>query len=160
MNDTRELVLTLESHIPIITIESHDEQRVRHLFAEVAVHLNKPVFSWSMTEGMTRMDHGDSFSAQSHTKDPEAMLGQIKASTTPGVYVLMDFHPFIDEPLHTRLLKEIALNYHTISHTVVLVSHQLSVPNELKRLTASYEVALPTLDQLDRIVRDAANDWA
>ncbi len=67
--------------------------------------------------------------SQKHTIEPDAMLGQIRGTNEPGIYALCDLHPYLDgEPKHVRLLKEIALHHERLHHTLVLISHQFSIP--------------------------------
>ena len=160
MDEVHELVVTIESHIPLVVIESHDEARIQQLFTHASVRLSKPVFSWSVTAGLLRLDGASTFATQTDSKAPEAMLDEIKATTSPGIYLLMDFHPYVQDPLHTRMIKELALNYTNRAHTLVFVSHQFSIPEELKRLSATFELSLPSLDKLDKIVREEANAWS
>ena len=53
------------------------------------------------------------------------VLRHIKAVDDAGVYILTDFHPYLGEPVHVRLLKDIAISYDDVRHTVVLVSHEV-----------------------------------
>lgn len=58
------------------------------------------------------------------------MLTQIKAAIKGGVYVLLDFHPFLDESVHVRLMKDISTNNQEVERTVALVSQALELPDE------------------------------
>jgi len=59
-----------------------------------------------------------------------------------------------------RYLKDIALDHERTRNTVVLVSHELSVPAELKRLAAKFDLRLPSDEELMALVRAQAKDWA
>jgi len=37
----------------------------------------------------------------------------------------VDFHPFLSNPLHVRLLKDIAMQHELVQKTIVLLSHDL-----------------------------------
>jgi SpoVK/Ycf46/Vps4 family AAA+-type ATPase len=41
---------------------------------------------------------------------------------------LLDFHPFLREPVHVRLVKEIAQGYRELPRTLAFVSHALELP--------------------------------
>lgn len=67
-----------------------------------------PAFQWSVAEGLRRIDV--ELERQRSLRVPEALLRYVKASThRAGLYVLTDFHPYLDQPLDARMLKEIAL---------------------------------------------------
>lgn len=60
----------------------------------------------------------------------------------------------------TRLLKDIALDFERLGNTLVLVSHALAVPAELGRHTATFNLRLPSDEELMALVRAQAQDWA
>jgi hypothetical protein len=57
--------------------------------------------------------------------EPAEVLRHIKAGGQPRIYVLVDFHPFLSNPLHVRLLKDIAMQHELVQKTIVLLSHDL-----------------------------------
>ncbi|HDN69020.1 MAG TPA: AAA family ATPase [Gammaproteobacteria bacterium] len=158
MDDTHDLELLLRSRIPLIIIETGDEKRVVSLFARLAISLAMPVMAWSATTGLQRIDY-DAV-PQRHAREPQQALGQIKATGTPGIYLLMDFHPYLEDAYNIRLLKEIALEYATLGHTLVLVSHALELPQELTGFSARFSLSLPDSKRLEAIIREEAGHWS
>jgi len=158
MNDLHDLELLLRSRVPLILIETRDEKRVAALFAELAISLAKPVMAWSATTGLQRIDY--EAAPQRHASEPQQALGQIKATGTPGIYLLMDFHPYLDDAYNVRLLKEIALEYAALGHTLVLVSHELDLPPELDGFSARFNLSLPDSERLEDIIQDEAGHWS
>ena len=98
--------------------------------------------------------------SQKFFSKPTDALGHIKSVQVPGVYILADFHPFIDDPMHIRLLKDIALSFTRLGHTLILISHALQIPVELQKLSAKLEISLPLRPELEKIVREEAHLWA
>ena len=158
MNDLHDLELLLRSRVPLILIETRDEKRIAGLFAELAVPLAIPVMAWSATTGLQRIDY--EAAPQRHASEPQQALGQIKATLTPGIYLLMDFHPYLDDAYNVRLLKEIALDYADLGHTLVLVSHELELPAELAGFSACFNLSLPDSERLEDIIQDEAGHWS
>jgi SpoVK/Ycf46/Vps4 family AAA+-type ATPase len=157
-NDIHDLELLLRSRIPLIVIQTRDERRVKRLFAGLAKRLAIPVMAWSATSGLQRIDYAAAH--QKHASEPRQALGQIKATSAPAIYLLLDFHPYLDDPYNIRLLKEIAQDYHTLEHTLVLVSHALDMPPELGGFTAEFSLSLPDTTRLEAIVREEAGYWS
>lgn len=95
----RELEALLKSRVPLIVIETRDEPRALALLASLAPKLasaaHTPVFQWTVTEGLRRLDV-DLGGAQQHNAEPAAVLKSMRATPTAGVYVLLDFHPVRD----------------------------------------------------------------
>ncbi|MEE2000494.1 AAA family ATPase [Alkalimonas sp. MEB108] len=154
MHEFDDLKILLQARSPLIVIESYEELRALQLIRRLAVNLFRPLFQWSCTEGLRRLDVPSD--AQTFNTEPQQVLAQIKGTKNPGIYVLCDFHPFLTEPRHIRFLKEIALLHDTVGHTVVLLSHSLSIPAELARLCYRFELHLPSDQQVRQLVLEAA----
>jgi SpoVK/Ycf46/Vps4 family AAA+-type ATPase len=61
--------------------------------------------------------------------------------------------------MHVRLLKDIALNYSKRRNTVILVSHELNLPGELRPFSGFFRLPLPTIDELRAIIYNVASEW-
>lgn len=160
MPDLRDLEIIIHSKVPLVVIETYEEPRALELIARAGIKQNMPVFIWSITEGLKRVDL-EHVVAERLTNEPDATLAHIKATGRPGLYVLCDFHPFLqDNPKNVRLLKEIAMRYEQLQHTVILLSHALSIPPEIKRYCAQMELSLPSDEELLSMIRDEASLWS
>ncbi|NVK43372.1 MAG: AAA family ATPase [Oceanospirillaceae bacterium] len=153
-SQTQDIAALLRARIPLIAISSHDEQRVESLLCDQVRHCGRPLFKWSLTEGLARLDRP--MPPQRMLAKPGDALGHIRSVDVPGVYLLADLHPFLDDPLHIRLLKDIVLDD---CHTLVLVSHEVRIPAELEKHSARLQMALPDETELKEIVRDEARVW-
>lgn len=158
MHNSHDLELILKSHIPIVVIETHEERRALAILSPLSISLNKPLFRWTVTEGLQRLDI--ELEPQRMNSRPEDVLRHIKSSRQSGIYVLADFHPYLVEPVHVRLLKDIALEHGETGTTVILMSHALEMPSELRKYSAGFDLALPSPQDLEQLVRDTANEWA
>lgn len=159
MQDVKDLALIIESKIPLIALETHDEPTALQLLTRVAMQHKLGYFCWSITEGLNRLGFGGDF-ADTATAPTEA-LKQIKKQTSPALFALCDFHPFLaNQPEHVRLLKDIAMAHERLGHVIVLVSHEIELPSELRRYSAKFSLSLPNDTQLLAIVREEANAWA
>jgi SpoVK/Ycf46/Vps4 family AAA+-type ATPase len=161
--DTRtELATLLRSRIPLVLIETRDEPRALALLSGLAVKLQEkshtPVFQWTVTDGLRRIDL-DLGGAQKHNSDPAEVLKSIRATDKAGIYVLLDFHPFLNDPIHVRLLKDICQGYEKTPRTLVLISHELSLPRELEHLVARFQLAFPDRAERQNIVEKVATEW-
>jgi len=157
-NDLRMLI---ESSIPLISIETHEEKRATVILKNATKPLKKWLFSWSITQGLKRLDLSTSLDPLPHTDSPEAVLKHISKADKPCVFILYDFHPWLDDdPQIIRQLREIALGYHKFGHTIILISHTLKMPAELKSITAVFEMQLPSKKQLENLIREEANNWS
>ena len=157
MKELHDLELVLTSRTPIVVIESLEEVRIVQLFTRLGLRLGQPMFQWTVTEGLKRLEAD--FGSQKLTAEPEEVLKHIKAVSQAGYYLLLDFHPYLSNPLHIRLIKEIAQNYETNPKTLVLLSYSLQIPGELRHLTARFNLQLPDLAMIKGLIREEAERW-
>lgn len=158
--DAGTLAALLRSRIPLVVIATRDEDRARAMVLSVAGAERPPtaVFEWVVTAGLRRLD-ADLGPGQRFNSEPEQALRAI-GDGMPGIYLLLDFHPYLDDPVNVRLLKDIAQGYSRSPRTVVLVSHEVDLPPELEAYAARFEVAFPSRDERRAIVADVAREWA
>ena len=155
-SDLHDLQLMLRSDTPLLLIESREESRILNLFVRVGSGRGEPVFCWTVTDGLRLARYG---LPQAQLAEPAEALRHIKAATESGIYLLLDFHPFLEHPLHVRLLKEIAQDFPAAARRVVLLSHALATPPELKHLAARVELSLPDRRRLLALIREEAQAW-
>jgi hypothetical protein len=158
-DNLKDIELLLRSRVPIVLVETHEETRVTALFNQLAVKLRMPLYSWTVTTGLNRLDFNFA-SPEQKDLDADALLSRIKGNAEASLYLLLDFHPYLTDPKTVRLLKEIALRHDITSHSVVLISHQLDVPAELRPLTARFQLKMPGSSELEAIIREEAQKWS
>jgi len=158
MNDSHDLQCLFNSHIPVIYIETREELRAIELIKQVHFQLARPGYKWTVTEGLVNL--GMAITLDADLVEPVKALTHIKQATQPGIYLLIDFHPFLNDPVHVRLLKDIALQHDNSQKTLVFLSHQFDIPEELKAYSARFEMNLPDKPAIEKIVRETADKWS
>lgn len=160
MQDLHDFEIILDSRVPLVVVETHEESRALQLVVRAGLQRKLPVFAWSCTEGIRRADL-DAEIPERLTQEPEAALRHIKSQQRASIWVLCDFHPFLaDQPKLVRLLKEIALQHERVAHCVIFLSHALQLPLELSRYGAHMTLILPTEQELLHLVREEASLWS
>ncbi len=161
MDRRQDLELVLRSRTPIIVIESQDEARILELLQSIAVARvgddYAPLFRWTITDGLQRIDI--LLEPQSMNSQPTDVLKHIRAVSKPGIYALLDFHPFLDDPVHVRLIKDICIQYRQSPRQLVFISHKVTLPSELEAFSARFDLDLPSEEERARIVKRAVNDY-
>ena len=162
MNNQRDLRLILRSHVPIVVIETHDESRLLELLKAITFSQNAadhmPLFRWTVTDGLQRLDI--LLEPQSLNSEPTDVLGHIRAVRKPGIYVLLDFHPYLADPVHVRMIKDICIQFKKVPRQLILVSHEVKLPRELESFSAQFDLALPTETERKKIVKKVAREFA
>jgi SpoVK/Ycf46/Vps4 family AAA+-type ATPase len=147
--------------MPIVAIETRDESSMLGLLKSIAIEGAResylPLFRWTVTDGLQRLDI--QLEPQLHNSEPTEVLRHIRAVTKPGIYVLLDFHPYLSDPVNIRLLKDICIRFKDISRQLVFISHELDIPSELESFCARFDMALPTETERKRIVKRVADEY-
>ena len=161
MDNENDLALVLRSRTPIIVMESQDESRMLDLLKSITIQgvaeNYSPLFRWTITDGLQRLDI--ELEPQALNSEPTEVLKHIRAVQKPGTYVLLDFHPFLEDPVHIRLLKDICIRFSDVEKQIVLLSHEVTVPNELEGFCARFDMALPSENERKKIIQLAVDDF-
>lgn len=160
MQDLRDLALIVESHIPLVVLETHDEHHAEALLTRVAMHTGRRLYEWSVTRGLQVSGLEQDMHGDGEPADPLQLLKTIKQHRASGIYLLFDFHPYLHgRPEIIRHIKDIALAHRRMGHTLVFVSHELDLPPEIKRYSARFDLTPPCQARLSAMVREEIRDW-
>ena len=153
-----DLEALVRSRTPLVVVESEEEPQAVNLIRQLGGKLQRKAFFWSVSEGLRAFEPADQ-PAQAVVK-PLEVLAYIKQDSSGCLFLLLDFHPFLEDAVHIRYLKDIALNYQSNYSTVFLLSAAMKLPKELSPFAAVFHVPLPTQDELRQIVEEVAGEWA
>ncbi|MGH7941741.1 MAG: AAA family ATPase [Limisphaerales bacterium] len=153
----RDLEALIRSRAPIVVVESNEEPQVVRMVRQIAKKLQLKAFRWSATEGLQAFDQMDQ--PNQPVQKSIDVLNYVKSSAHSCLFVLLDFHPFLDDNLHVRSLKDIALSYEKHYSTVVLVGYVVRVPQELRPFASYFKLPLPSPGELRQIVHEVAAEW-
>ncbi len=144
-----ELRLLINSKHPIIVVETHEERRVEELLAEVALELNVPLFSWSVTSGLAR--HGAPQPIYK-TDQPDQVLANIAQIRGDALFLLKDFARYLEQDKILRRMRELAEGFRETRRSIVLSGAPLTLPPELDDDVAPFRLELPDSDLLLQVV--------
>lgn len=153
-----DISLLLRSHSPILILQTHEEGRAVDLLKNISLNMGSAIFKWSVATGMQRIDI--ILEPQTDLKEPTKVLKHIKATEFDGIYMLLDFHPYLSDPVHVRLLKELGMAFSQTPSKLVLVSHKIDIPPELKKMAVNFELSLPDDEQLMELVKKEASAFS
>ncbi len=156
MESLHDLEVLVESQkTGLVVIETEREGCFIEGFRRISARSTVAYFHWTVTKGLLRL--GNDYKHQSHNRDINQLFAQIQSTDFPSVYVLVDFHHFLQDPVAIRHVKDALVN--SPQHTVVMLSSEVKLPDELDRMAIRYELPLPTREQLKAIVNDLAERW-
>ncbi len=162
MDRRQDLEIILRSRTPLIVMETRDEGRVLRMLQAIGMQSATadylPLFRWTITDGLQRLDID--LAPQLMNSEPADVLKHIRAVSKPGIYVLLDFHPFLDDPVHVRLIKDICIHYPDVPRQLILISHQVKLPQELEAFSARVDMALPGEAERKTIIETVAKQYS
>ncbi|HLV79700.1 MAG TPA: AAA family ATPase [Chthonomonadaceae bacterium] len=144
----KELELLIRARYPIIYIVSWEEKRVEDALREIAQERGKKIFVWTATQGMSL----NANNRDSATRDPLAALDFVMDSRDQALFVLKDFHPFINDVTVTRRLRDLTLALKTSYKTMVIIAPSLKLPGELEKEVTVVDYSLPDREDLDTLL--------
>ena len=139
-----ELRLLVNSHHPIITVETPEEERVEQLLLEVAAELAVPLYTWSVTAGLAKA-HGAPIY---NTDNPEQAVANVALIPGDAVFLLKDFARYCDNDRVCRRLRELAEKFRSERRSIVIMAASLELPPDLRGDSVPFQLGLPTADEL------------
>src|SRR5215470_11638485 len=148
----RELDTMIRARYPLVYLVSWEEQRLDAILEDLARTHGKAFHVWTSTHGLRKIAGARFVPPLEGTKDPVDGLLAVQKLSEPALVVIKDFHPFLNDPIVVRSLRELAQHLKTTYTTVILLSPNLTIPVELEKDVSVLDVPLPTFDDLRRLL--------
>jgi len=155
-NDFEQLQTLLASKTAILLIESHEEAKVLEMFERFCRLNEQPLWRWSVTEGLRRVI---GLEGAYNTIRIEDALRHIEKSPANGIYVFLDAHKFVEDPVVVRQIKDIVGRNEWTHRMLVFLSPRMELPEELTRLVARFRPSLPDAKRVGEILNEEARRY-
>ncbi|MBD1914985.1 MULTISPECIES: AAA family ATPase [Cyanophyceae] len=142
MGFTDELGLLIRARYPIIYIATAEEERAEADIAACATQQgNRALYTWDFVDGY----QGNLNDAGFGKRNPLQALELVEKlpATAPAIFVLRDFHRFLDDVAISRKLRNLARRLKAQPKTLIILSAQLTIPDELSETVTVLEFTLP-----------------
>ena len=149
-----ELDVLIRARYPLIYLVTWEEQRVDALLASLAESHGKALYTWSVTQGLCRLDDGRTASKADGPTDPGGALAAVEKLAEPALVVFKDFHPYLNDAAVIRRMRELARTLKSTFTTMMLVSPVLNIPPELEKEISVLDVPLPGIEDLLKLLRE------
>ena len=159
MSQLQDLTALIRANTPLVVVETRDEDRVVELFRQSLLHVWRALHRWTITEGLRRLDL-DREDPPQGPPDASSVLRAIQEADQRGIYLLLDFHPYLGYASHQRLLRDILQRRHCQPHVMVLVGARVELPAELDAMAVRFRPRLPDASALLKLVREEAATYA
>jgi hypothetical protein len=159
MSQLQDLVALIRANTPLIVVETPDENQVVALFRQSLLHVWRALYRWSITEGLRRIDLEREDAAEI-APDASTTLQAIRDADQRGIYLLLDFHPYLGYASTQRQLRDILQRRSGVPHVLVLVGAKIELPPELETLAVRFTPEPPDAAGLLKLVREEAVAYA
>lgn len=142
----RHLSSYLTAGYPFLVLRTHEEDRALALLGERAHELGRALLTVSMTAELR----------EDSNATPMSLVSRIAAKPDPALFVGLDLHPWLGEPLVVRALRDLRSRLEARSQTLVFLSPGFEVPADLAGEVVVLDLPLPGPEELRRILAGEA----
>ena len=147
-NARSELALLVNSNHPIVYLETWEEGRAEEILRLVAGDLGIPLYVWAVTTGLARAGGAPIY----NTQEPAQVLSAIDGIRAEALFLLKDFHKYLEQDVIVRKLRDLAQNFRRARRAVIISAPVVKIPTELEKDTALFSLGLPTEAELTQLV--------
>lgn len=173
MQDLQDLENKIEAGVALIFIGSSDSVRVEEVFVRLGPRFGRPMYRWSLATGLASLG-GAAATASSASASasasgsspvgtpsgkPGETLQRILGMREPAFFLLLDLDRYLDDALVLSQLREIAARHAHVPHVVLVSGAAAAVPTELRGVSASLELSLPSAQEIEAMVHAEAELW-
>jgi ATPase family associated with various cellular activities (AAA) len=159
LDPRQELALLVNSQFPIIYLDTWEERRAAEILGQVAEDLNVPLYIWTVTQGLARAGGAPIY----NTQEPAQVLAQIGGIEGEGMFLLKDFHKYLEQDVIVRTLRDLAAKFRRARHAILICAPVVNIPVELEREVAQFSLGLPTefelTQQAELTVKDLCEQY-
>jgi SpoVK/Ycf46/Vps4 family AAA+-type ATPase len=152
----------LKAGYPLLYVVTAEEDRAIELIGGALAEgdlTKRRVYVWSVSRGLCDVNLK---AIDRKVADPKRILAFLLEQTDPGVFILEDFHFFIDDksptaPLIIRQLRDLVDPFKASRRTVVLLSSVLRLPPELEKDITVLDLDMPGEPELLALLAETAD---
>lgn len=144
---TDEFELLLRARYPILYISTLEEERVEASISDCARRQgNRAVYLWDFVDGYQGNPNDAGFGKRNPLQALE--FTEKLPSSAATIFVLRDFHRFLDDIAIARKLRNLAKSLKSQPKNIVILSPQVQIPAELSEVLTILEFPLPGIDEI------------
>jgi len=154
----------LTSHLaagyPLLFVKTYEEMRAQIAIKEACKSLDKTLYLWSVTCGLSKIQDNDELSSIGDTTSPDEVIDYLfeNFKEEMSTIVLCDFHKFLNDARIMRMIRELNSRFKEMGNNIIFLSPIYKVPEELKKDITVVEFNLPTKKELGEVVNDLSKE--
>lgn len=151
-----ELELLVRAHYGLIILETAEAEPAEQLARQIASDLSLHYYHWTRSKGLRR-GGGSGDPLIEDTKEPHKALAFIEREGS-GIVLLRDMAGCLDDQLVVSHLLDVLKVFDTRRGALMLVGHDVRLPDALRPLATTFRVPPPTYDDyrmlVERLIRE------
>jgi hypothetical protein len=157
VDDARaELELLVRAHYGLIILETTEAEPAEQLARQIASDLSLHYYHWTRSKGVRRGGNpGDPL--VDDTCEPHKALTFVEREGS-GIVLLRDMASYLEDPLVVSHLLDTLNVFDTRRGALMLVGHDVRLPDRLRPLATTFRVPAPTYDDyrvlVERLIRE------
>jgi AAA+ superfamily predicted ATPase len=151
----QELELAVRARVPLLALLTPEEQRAEERLLKPLARdwRGGRLFSWSATRGFEAVETGPDHTPRTMAApDPLSALDVIAAGDDPALFVLKDFHHYVENAALMRRLRELAHALPATGKHVIFLGPRFRVPDDLEKEVQVIEYPPPGLGELSALL--------
>jgi SpoVK/Ycf46/Vps4 family AAA+-type ATPase len=143
MSFVEELGLLIRARYPLIYVATPEEERAMAAIATTAQQTgNRGFYTWDFVDGYQGNPNDEGFGRRNPLQALE-LIEKLPASV-PAVFVLKDFHRFLDDIAISRKLRNLNRLLRSQPKNIIILTSLLLIPDDLSEVVTVLEFSLPT----------------
>ena len=159
-NVLQQIDVLIRARYPILYLVTWEEDRALNILITIARKQKKNIAVWTSTDGMRTIEVASGLKGvRDKGRKPLEALNAVLQDGQPCIYVLKDFHPYLDDPVVVRSLRDLCHALKRTFKTVVLLSPRLELPFELEKSVAVVDLPVPDRKLMQDFLEEIVREW-
>lgn len=147
MSFTKEFKLLLKARYSLLYINTIEEERLEYAIKScVQLYTQRCIYSWDFVEGYIGNPTDNGYAA----KNPLQALELVEklTSDTAAIFILKDFHLFLNDISISRKLKNLVKDLRKQAKTIIIVASENQIPESLREIITVINFELPQVSEI------------
>ncbi len=142
MSFIKEFKLLLKARYSVLYINTTEEERLEYTIKScVQLYSNRAIYSWDFVDGYIGNPNDNGFASRNPLQALE--LVEKLTSDNPAIFILKDFHLFLNDISVARKLKNLVKNLKKQTKTIIIVASEINIPESIRELITVVNFDLP-----------------
>jgi AAA+ superfamily predicted ATPase len=147
MTFIKEFKLLLKARYSLLYITTTEEERLEYTIKScVQLYSNRAIYSWDFVDGYIGNPNDNGFASRNPLQALE--LVEKLTSDNPAIFILKDFHLFLNDISVSRKLKNLVKTLRKQAKTIIIVASEIVIPESIREIITVVQFELPQASEI------------